>query len=267
MAAVQPCALLLVVGPDWSIATASANLAMIGAGDADAVIGTPLADLIGSDSIHSLRNRVSWLAGDDSEVQDFGVEWGTAKVDVRALREGDRYLVEAEPMVEPRLVDGIGMVRSMSDRLTASDWRDLAEQGMRRLQALTGFECVTMCDGQGERLAVSSDKQAAMPSEAIAAGRLLADRDAAPVPLAGEDHSGLIDRAAFLAPPANQIERLAGHGVAAMMEIPLRIDGELVGSIRATHRSPRRCGAERRSVAHLFAERLAARMARHGWKI
>ncbi len=89
MAAVQPCALLLVVGPDWSIATASTNLAMIGAGDADAVIGTPLADLIGSDSIHSLRNRVSWLAGDDSEVQDFGVEWGTAKVDVRALREDD----------------------------------------------------------------------------------------------------------------------------------------------------------------------------------
>ena len=51
------------------------------------------------------------------------------------------------------------------------------------------------------------------------------------------------------------------------MTLPLRIDGELVGALHALSSAvPRRCGAERRSVAHLFAERLVARMARHGWK-
>jgi GAF domain-containing protein len=50
------------------------------------------------------------------------------------------------------------------------------------------------------------------------------------------------------------------------MTFPLRIDGAPVGAVHAMHPSPRRCGAERRSVAHLFAERVAARMARNGWK-
>ncbi len=61
-------------------------------------------------------------------------------------------------------------------------------------------------------------------------------------------------------------EQLRGNGVAATMVLPLGIDGELVGAIHAEHGSPRRCGAERRSVIHLFAERLIARMARRGWK-
>jgi hypothetical protein len=50
------------------------------------------------------------------------------------------------------------------------------------------------------------------------------------------------------------------------MTLPLRIDGKPVAAVHAYHGSPRRCPAERRSVSHLFAERLVARMARQGWK-
>jgi GAF domain-containing protein len=49
------------------------------------------------------------------------------------------------------------------------------------------------------------------------------------------------------------------------MALPLRIDGEQVATIEAHHSTPRRNGAERRLVAHLFSERLVARMARQGW--
>ena len=83
--------------------------------------GQPLADLIGSKAIHSLRNRLAWLSSDESEVQDFGVEWGQLTLDIRAVRQRETYLIEAELAVEPRLPDGIGMVRSMSDRLACRE--------------------------------------------------------------------------------------------------------------------------------------------------
>ena len=66
---------------------------------------------------------MSWLSSDESEVQDFGVEWGDVMLDIRATRDEDHYLIEAELAVEPRLPDGIGMVRSMSDRLYAATSR------------------------------------------------------------------------------------------------------------------------------------------------
>jgi light-regulated signal transduction histidine kinase (bacteriophytochrome) len=266
MSAIQPCALLLLVGPDWRVETVSANVAMLGDFRPANVVGQPLADLIGSKAIHTLRNRVSWLASDESEVQDFGVQWGDLTLDVRATCEGEHYLIEAELAVEPRLPDGIGIVRSMTDRLSGGDPRDMAEQGMRQLHSLTGFDQVLLCDRQGNFVAGSDGEESGMPTAAVSLPRLVADRDAEPVPLVGDEQASLISRAAYLAPGHGDLESLAGDDVAATMALPLRIDGELVGTIHARHSSPRRCGAERRSVAHLFAERLAARMARHGWQ-
>ena len=149
MPAVQPCALLLVVGPEWRVETVSANAAKLGTIAPDKAVGEPLSDLIGSDEVHTLRNRVSWLASDESEVYEFGVRWGVLTLDVRAVRDGQRYLIEAEEAAEPRLTDGIGMVRSMTDRLSGDDPGKSAEQGMRRLQALIGFDRAWLCDRRG----------------------------------------------------------------------------------------------------------------------
>ena len=74
MAAIQPCALLLLIGPDWQVETVSANVAMLGDYRPASVVGQPLADVIGSKAIHSLRNRLAWLSSDESEVQDYGVQ-------------------------------------------------------------------------------------------------------------------------------------------------------------------------------------------------
>ena len=177
MPAIQPCALLLLVGPDWQVETVSANVAMLGEFRPPAVIGQPLADLIGSKAIHALRNRVSWLARDESEVQDFGVQWGDLTLDVRATREEERYLIEAELAVEPRLADGIGIVRSMTDRLTSDDPREMAEQAMRQLHSLTGFDHVLLCDRNGQFIASCDGDQGATPVPTDALPRLVADRD------------------------------------------------------------------------------------------
>ena len=265
MIAVQPCSLLLVIGPDWHIETVSANVAMLGDHRAAAVVGQPLADLIGSKAIHTLRNRLSWLSSDESEVQDYGVEWGGVMFDIRATRDEGHYLIEAELAVEPRLPDGIGMVRSMSDRLTGNQPVELAGQAMRLLHSLTGFERLAICDDRGGLIASNQKSDTGSFGKAAKLTRLIADRDAEQVSLVGNEQNELLYRAAYLAPASDEIERLGHLGIAATMSLPLRIDGDLVGSLHAFSSVPKRIGAERRSVAHLFAERLVARMARRGW--
>lgn len=264
MPAIQPCALLLLVGPDWRVETASANVGMIGDFRAASVVGQPLADLIGSKAIHNLRNRLAWLASDESEVQDFGVLWGDVTLDIRATRHDDHYLIEAELEVEPRLPDGIGMVRSMSDRLSGGDPIKLAAQAMQQIAAISGFGRIMLCDRSGALVAANKAGSAAC-SDAVKMTRLIADRTSEPVPLIGDEQNPLLSRAAYVAPEADRSARLEEAGVAAMMSLPLKIDGQLVAALHTQNSSPRRCGAERRSVIHLFAERLVARMARQGW--
>jgi GAF domain-containing protein len=266
MPAIQPCALLLLVGPDWRVETVSANVAMLGDFRAASVVGQPLADLIGSKAIHTLRNRLSWLAKDESEVQDFGVQWGDVTLDIRATRHQDRHLIEAELAVEPRLPDGIGMVRSMSDRLDGRDIGALAKQAMIQLGAVTGFEHLRLCDRRGKLIACNRNGGSDQELQPVDLTRLVADRDAEPVPLVGDEGNSLLGRASYLAPVSEQIAELKRIGVAASLALPLRIDGELVATLHALNSTPRRSGAERRSVAHLFAERLVARMARMGWE-
>ena len=265
MTAIQPCALLIVVGSDWRVETVSANVGMLGDFRPASVVGQPLADLIGSKAIHTLRNRLSWLSSDESEVQDFGVEWGDVTLDIRATRHDDRHLIEAELAVEPRLPDGIGMVRSMSDRLGGNEITALARQAMIQLGAVTGFEHLLLCNRQGNLIASNRAAGAGFKVEPVDITRLIADRDAEPVPLVGIESAGLLGRASYLAPDSERIASLEQAGIAATISLPLRIDGELVATLHALNSSPRRCGAERRSVAHLFAERLVARMARMGW--
>ena len=262
MAAVQPCALLLVVESDWRIETLSANAAMIGAGEPEKLVGEPLSELIGADPTHSLRNRVSWLASEQSEVHEFGVAWGAMTVDVRAVRHGQLYLIEAEESAEPRLPDSIGLVRSMTDRLTGKDPTRTAEQAMRRLQALIGFEKAWLSDRGGAVMAGAGQASAGDDADSP---RIIADRDCKSIALLGKDRSRLVERAAFRAPAENELAELSSAGAAASMAFPIRIDGEPVATFHARHSRPRRCGAERRAVAHLFVERLVARMLRHGW--
>lgn len=265
MPAIQPCSLLLLVSPDWCVETVSANVAMLGDFRPASVVGQPLADLIGSKAIHSLRNRMSWLARDECEVQDFGVQWGDVTLDVRATSEEEFYLVEAELAIESRLPDSIGMVRSMSDRLSGSDPAALASQAMQQIAAISGFERIILCDRKGDPIAGNKGGPAEVPCESVDLTRLIADREAEPVPLVGDEANALLSQAAYLSPAQSQCDTLRDAGISATMSLPLRIDGELVGTLHALNSSPRRCGAERRSVIHLFTERLVARMARQGW--
>jgi len=270
--AIQPCALFFLVGPDWRVETISANAGLLGQGLPEGLVGRPLSQLIGSNAIHALRNRMAWISGDESGVNDFGVSWGRsdATFDVYARRKGDYFLIEAEKAIEGRLADGIGMVQSLLDRVLAGDVSDIAQQGMRQLCALTGFSRLILRDREGTLIA-HSERNGLPPlggeplTAPIDAPRIIADCNAEPVPLLGKLESALLDKTTFRTPDGGEQKRLSEHGIRATMDLPLRIDGEWVGTVEAQHAAPRRCGAERRAVAGLFAERLAARMVRYGW--
>jgi light-regulated signal transduction histidine kinase (bacteriophytochrome) len=271
-AAIQPCALLLLVGPDWCIEAVSENCGHLGKGEPGGLLGQPLTVLLDSQEIHDLRNHMAWLGGDNSRVQDFGLSWGAdGTYDIQASRDGDSFLIEAELSVERRLHDPIGMARSLMDRVDGTNFGEIAAKGLRQLRALTGFDRLLMSDRNGSVIATS--ERANLTPAAVdswtgqsAFPTVIADSSANPVPIIGEIGSSALQHAAFLAPEADVRENLSAMGARAAMTLPLLIDGERAGTIHAHHSEPRRCGAERRSVAHLFSERLAARMARHGWR-
>lgn len=273
MGAIQPCAILLLVGPDWRVATVSQNAAQMGLGEAEGWLGQPIADVLGDDAVHEVRNRMTWLFSDRALAQDFGLRLGPdqAAYDVQVRLHGDYYLIEAEPAAESRLPDPVGMARSMMDRIDGTDFQKIADNGLRQARALTGFHRVVLCDRAGAVLASSAAGAAAAPDCASLPGadafpRVIADRDAECSPLVGHKVEETARLSTFVEPDEGERTLLAAIGVAATMSLPLRIDGEHVGTFHAHHRSPKRCGAERRAVTGLLAERLAARMTRHGWK-
>nr|WP_294848061.1 hypothetical protein [uncultured Sphingomonas sp.] len=247
----------------------SANVGLLGDFRPASVVGQPFADLIGGEAIHALRNRLSWLAGDHSAVHDYDLRWGEVTLDVGAVGNDGTYLIEAELTAEPRLPDAIGMVRSMSDRLTETEPVVMAEKALRQLKGLTGFEHLSLLDRSRNVIASANGGTGIAdlfePATDHSFAKLIADRDAEPVPLVGDTDSPLLSKASFLAPCDQMREQMALADVASAMSLPLFIDSELVATLIASHPTPNRCGAERRSVAHLFAERLVARMARNGW--
>lgn len=272
MTAIQPCALLFLIGPDWRVETISLNAGLLEQGKPETLLGRPLTQLIGSNAIHALRNRMAWLSREGSTIHDFGVRWGRCDVsfDIHARRRGDYFLIEAEPAVEGRLADGIGMVQSLLDRINADDVQGIAGQGMRQLSALTGFNRLILQSRAG--IVIGRCERGSLPpassefsSKPCQSARIIADCASEAVPLLGNLDDALLGETIFPAPSEEELSQLSNQGIRATMTLPLRIDGEWVGSVEAHHAMPRRCSAERRAVAGFFADRLAARMARHGW--
>lgn len=271
MGLIQPCAFLLLVGPDWRIEGASANAGEIGRASGDSLVGKPLTELLDGNEVHDLRNHMARLSSEGSRVQDYGLYWGAGglALDVAATRLGNRYLVEAEIAAEPRLHDPIGMVRSLMERVEGRDWQALADLALRQLRALTGFDRIALCSGGA--VIARSERSAgnladALPLESQADSRVIEDKAAEPVALVGALDASSAARAALLAPSAIERDALEAAGAEAAMALPLAIDGERVAMLQCLHPRPRRCGAERRAVAALFAELLVARMARCGWR-
>ncbi|WP_454853862.1 GAF domain-containing protein [Rhizobium binxianense] len=284
---IQPFGFLLAVASDWEIVQASANLeAHLGIRHGKA-LGRPLSGLIGSGTLHSLRNRLAVIRGPDMVERLFGVAFseGGPPFDV-TLHLGDQgILIEAEPSQAGNQSGSTMSVRSMMARLDkAATMEAFLREGARQARALTGYDSVTICRfdeaGGGEMVAEALGvgiasllgqrfpaTDAALEERALHLRnpfRIIANIDAAPVPVLpeGDKHGRPLDLSVALLRAASplHVEHLRHTGVSASLSIPLVIDGRLWGLVVCHHRSPRLPSFERRSMVELFGLMLASRL-------
>ena len=243
MTAIQPCALLLLVGPDWRVETISAN-----AGHAGRVESLQRSsagrwrDLIGSKAIHALRNRMAWLAATRARSTTTACDGGDVRSTSGATATATIILIEAELSVEPRLPDGIGMAQSMMDRMTGNDSATLPSKAMRQLCALTGYNRLMLCGRDGTIVASGQPHGFPLiePSWPEAAS--------SPHHRRPRCRAGAVDRrrcqrsARALRIPCPRrtakSRRLADWASPRPCRLPVRIDGELVGAVHAHHAIP-----------------------------
>ncbi|WP_419826046.1 HWE histidine kinase domain-containing protein [Sphingomonas sp.] len=283
---IQPFGFLLALSSDWLIARASANTACFIGQEPQALLGRPLADVLGMEAVHAIRNRVALLRGPDASERIFALKVPGADrgFDVAVHLSGSTIIVELEPC-QPEHGDGAGTIRSMMARLDhAPDLTAFLREGARQVRALTGFDRVMVYrftdGGDGEVMAeavrsgIGSFLGLRYPHTDIprqARGlylrnlfRIIADTGGDRVPVLPErDERGQpldLSLSVLRAVSPIHIEYLVNMGVGASLSISIVIDGKLWGLFACHHYGPRCPGLERRSTAELFGQMFAMKL-------
>jgi light-regulated signal transduction histidine kinase (bacteriophytochrome)/CheY-like chemotaxis protein len=286
LGAIQPIGFLLALTSDWVIARASANVAEFLGKTAEELIGKPLADLVSTDALHMLRNRMALVRGPDSIERIFGcaITGDGRPFDVALHMSRDLIVLEAEPGEESH-GDATGTVRSMVARLDQTDdIPSFLNEGARQVRALSGYDRVMVYrfaeDGSGEvaaesvRSGIGSFFGLHYPATDIPAQarelyrrnllRIISDIGAEPVPIVPQrDAQGdPLDLSLSILRSVSRIhiEYLKNMGVGASMSISIIVEGKLWGLFACHHYSPRTITFERRSVCELFAQMFALRL-------
>lgn len=276
--AIQSIGFLIALSPDWIVTRVSANAATHLGRPVAALLGAPLHDLIGIEAIHTIRNRLASLRGEDSVERAFGVRLQDdgERFDLGVHMSGQTIIIEAEPSQAPGEHSAGTMVRSMLERMRGQ--ANVLREAARLVQALTGFDRVMIyrfhADGSGEVVAERARfglepylglhyPASDIPSQARAMLlrnpiRMLTDVEAEPSPLVPQldvrNQPLDLTMSTLRAHSLMHIEYLRNMGVRATMTISLVRDGVLWGLISCHHMTPRHVGYERRSTAELFAQ-------------
>ena len=287
LGAIQPIGFLLVLTADWQISNASANTAEFLDVDERGLIGRPASDILTKQAIHTLRNRLALLRGNDALERVFrmSLQDNGRAFDIALHMSGTRVILEAEPSTEHDYGDATGTVRGMISRLEQTgEMPAFFNEGARQIRALTGFDRVMVYrfapDGSGEVVAESAKggigsffglhyPATDIPKQARqlylrSLLRVITDIDAEPVPLEPpvDEYGKPIDLSLSVLRSVSRIhiEYLRNMGVRASMSISIVVEGKLWGLIACHHYAPRCPSFERRSVAELFAQMFAMRI-------
>ncbi len=286
--AIQPFAALVAVDRDWHVRAASANLAPLLGLAGPALPGTPLSRLLPPASLHRLRGaapRSDTRSDTPPEVARlFGLRLGqTRRADVALHALPDGWVIEAEP-ARRAAAPLLGLVHRLADRARARpDLPALLDEAVRGLAALTGFDRVLAyrfeADASG-RVVAESDAAGPprflglrfpasdIPAQARALYarnllRVIADTEAAPVPLvpaaAAPDLSMSMSRAVAQV----HLDYLRAMGVRASMSVSLPGDqpGSLWGLLACHHGQPHAPDYATRSAVELYGQILGHEIA------
>ena len=283
---IQPFGFLLALSSDWLIARASANTAAFIGQPPEELLGRPVADVLGAEAIHAIRNRVALLRGADATERLFGLALAGIErpFDVALHLADSGIVIEAEPC-QPEMGDGAGTIRSMMARLDqARGMEAFLREGARQVRALTGFDRVMVykfdAEGNGEVVAEAARSgigsflhlhypHTDIPAQARALYnrnlfRIIADVGATPVPVVptlNERGAALdLSLSVLRAVSPIHIEYLTNMGVGASLSISIMIEGRLWGLFACHHYAARCPGLERRSLSELFGQMFAMKL-------
>ena len=265
-ALIQPHGFLIGLTPDWKVSHASANISDFLADAGDSPLGRPLADVLGDEAVHSLRNQLSLLRDAHGSARVFALEAsGTDRpINVQMHMIGGATILEAQPATRREGGDPIGLVRALAARLDGQDRLDaLLDEGARQLRALTGFANVSLfrwTDGGAEIAAhCARGDLAPAPLPVSGALRLIVDADAPGVAIDPGGKAWPLDRCLLRGPGPE--DRAAIGASASLVRLPLDGGGTSWGVAVCLNNSPRHLGLERLAAAELFSDLLALRIA------
>jgi len=279
LGAIQSFGFLLSVSTDWLISRASENLVDHIGVAWDEALGQPLDKILSEDAVHDIRNRISYLQGEDSVERLLRVELrpGLAEYDVAIHFSHSMIIIEGEPS-GPAGHEDIGItVRSMLMRQSqSSTMQNFQLNAVRQIRAITGFDRVMLYrfdqDGAGEVVAESvvSRRESFLglrypatdiPRQARAlyvrnvlrviadlqdpGSRILPEKSVGGQPI---DLSMSVLRSVS---PVH-IEYLSNMGVRASLSISVICEGRLWGLIACHHYDMLRPTLEQRTAAELF---------------
>ncbi len=287
LGAVQSYGFLIAISNEWVIRRVSANSAEFIGKTPEELIGAALTSIFDAEAVHTIRNRMALLRGDDAVERMFGLQLmpGGPLFDL-AIHISERSMViEVEPAPDHQEGDATGMLRAMISRLNQADSMEaFYREGARQVRALTGFDRVMVYRfddaGSGEVVAetarpgIGSFLGLHYPAEDIPAQaralyvrnifRVIADVGAPPIPIvpALDERGHPLDLSLSVLRSVSpiHIEYLSNMGVGASLSISIVIEGKLWGLFACHHYGPRLPSLERRSVCELFGQMFALKL-------
>jgi light-regulated signal transduction histidine kinase (bacteriophytochrome)/CheY-like chemotaxis protein len=279
---IQPHGAMLVVDPDrFEILYASENSGALTGYEKPPVKGTPLAEILGEDAVHQIRNACAKAGGGEIAGVELGLRLGhaTAPVDVIAHRYKDRVLIELEPSLDggQSAKKALDLTHALVRRLgVETELASLATAGARLVRTMLGYDRVMIYqflhNGAGRVIAEAKKSglqsflgqhfpASDIPYQArrlyeLNAIRMIGDSAYTPVPLqpavAPGEQPVDMSFAQLRAVSPIHCEYLQNMGVQASMSISILVDGALWGLISCHHDSPRIVPVALRIGAELF---------------
>ena len=248
-----------------------------------AMPGASLAEVLGEQALHDLRNTITTAPIEGPSAAILGLALANGRsFDVAVHRTEGAAIVEFEPAQDSP--DPLQRAQAFIGRITGIDDADaLIARATRLVHGVLGFDRVVICrfdrDGagkvvsEGKRPDIDSLLGQRMPASDIPGAtalhpcdalRIVSDTHGERVPIVpARDEAGLpldLSRAHLRSATPGHCAYLESVGAGAAMSIPIIADDRLWGLIACHHPSPRILPMAERAAAELFGQFFSLRL-------